>query len=147
MTQKIGEDFIVAADDIREMNAAFPGILQGMEYLDAMTPLVDEQNKVMAIKRFDLNGNEVVALYNFGDRPLENYGLNNPMAVLNNGGQWKETINSNDIQFDGTGAYQNDGTYCANNGEVRLNIPANGFVVLEKVDGNGNVEKGQPRFS
>ena len=33
MTQKIGEDFIVAADDIREMNAAFPGILQGMEYL------------------------------------------------------------------------------------------------------------------
>lgn len=135
-----------AMSDLVKRNPALQDV-QGMEYLDAMTPLVDEQNKVMAIKRFDLNGNEVVALYNFGDRPLENYGLNNPMAVLNNGGQWKETINSNDTLFDGTGAYQNDGTYCANNGKVRLNIPANGFVVLEKVDGNGNVEKGQPRFS
>ena len=31
---KIGENFIVAADDIRELNNVFPGILQGMQMLD-----------------------------------------------------------------------------------------------------------------
>ena len=33
MASKIGEDFIVAASDIRELNNAFPGIIDGMEYL------------------------------------------------------------------------------------------------------------------
>jgi 1,4-alpha-glucan branching enzyme len=134
-----------ALADLVKRNPALQDV-QGMEYLDAMTPLVDEQNKVLAIKRFDLDGNEVVALYNFGDKPLENYGLNNPMAVLNNGGTWKETINSNSTVFDGSGTCQNTGTYCANNGDVKLNIPSNGFVILEKVDENGNVQKGKPKF-
>ena len=117
-----------------------------MEHLDAMTPLVDEQNKVMVIKRFDTNGNEVVALYNFGNKPLSNYGINNPISVLNNG-TWKETINSNSETFDGTGEYTNKGTFSANQGRVNMNIPANGFVILEKVNPDGTVQKGQPRFS
>ena len=33
LADKIGEDFIVAADDIRALNNAFPGILEGMEYM------------------------------------------------------------------------------------------------------------------
>ena len=133
-----------AMSDLVKRNPALQDV-QGMEYLDAMTPLIDEQNKVMVIKRFDLNGNEVVGLYNFGDKPLANYGINNPVSVLNNG-NWKETINSNATTFDGTGEYTNGGTYSANRGRVEFNLPANGFVILEKVDGNGNVEKGQPRF-
>ena len=133
-----------AMSDLVKRNPALQDV-QGMEYLDAMTPLIDEQNKVMVIKRFDLNGNEVVGLYNFGDKPLANYGINNPVSVLNNG-NWKETINSNATTFDGTGEYTNGGTYSANRGRVEFNLPANGFVILEKVDGSGNVEKGQPRF-
>ena len=31
---KIGENFVVAADDIRELNNVFPGIIQGMQMLD-----------------------------------------------------------------------------------------------------------------
>lgn len=134
-----------AMSDLVKRNPALQDV-QGMEYLDAMTPLVDEQNKVMVIKRFDLNGNEVVGLYNFGDKPLSGYGINDPVSVLNDG-TWAETINSNAETFDGTGEYTNDGTYRANQGPVRMNIPANGFVILEKVDENGNVQKGQPRFS
>lgn len=134
-----------AMSDLVKRNPALQDV-QKMEYLDAMTPLIDEQNKVLAVKRFDLDGNEVVALYNFGDKPLSNYGLNNPVSVLNNG-NWKETINSNSTTFDGTGEYTNKGTYSANYGRVELNIPANGFIVLEKVDSQGNVQKGQPRFS
>jgi len=30
----IGENFIVAADDLRELNNVFPGILQNMQLLD-----------------------------------------------------------------------------------------------------------------
>lgn len=134
-----------AMSDLVRRNPALQDV-QSMEHLDAMTPLIDEQNKVIVIKRFDMNGNEVVGLYNFGDKPLSNYGLNDPVSVLNNG-NWKETINSNSTTFDGTGEYTNGGTYSANNGRVELNLPANGFVILEKVDGNGNVEKGQPKFS
>ena len=40
---KIGEDFIVAADDIRELNNAFPGILQGMEYMADGTIRLNEE--------------------------------------------------------------------------------------------------------
>ena len=32
---KIGEGFVVAADDLRELNAVFPGIIQGMQQVDA----------------------------------------------------------------------------------------------------------------
>lgn len=134
-----------AMSDLIKRNPALQDIQQ-MEYLDAMTPLVDEHNKVIAIKRFDLEGNEVVALYNFGSKPLSNYSLNDPISVLNTG-SWKETINSNSTTFDGTGEYQNPGTYSANNGRVELNIPANGFVVLEKVNEDGSIQRGEPKFS
>lgn len=134
-----------AMSDLVKRNPALQDV-QSMETLDAMTPLIDEQNKVLVIKRFDMNGNEVVGLYNFGDKPLSNYGIQNPISVLNNG-TWKETINSNAKTFDGTGEYSNDGTYTASQGNVKMNIPANGFVILEKVDSDGNVQKGQPKFS
>ena len=134
-----------AMSDLVRRNPALQDV-QSMEHLDAMTPLIDEQNKVIVIKRFDLNGNEVVGLYNFGDKPLSNYGINNPVSVLNDG-TWKETINSNSETFDGTGEYTNDGTYRADRGHVSMNIPANGFVILEKIDADGNVQKGAPRFS
>ena len=43
MASKIGDEFIVAADDIRELNNTFPGILEGMEYLaDGTVQLNDE---------------------------------------------------------------------------------------------------------
>ena len=42
MADKIGEDFIVAADDIRELNQAFPGILQDIEYLGDGTIKLNE---------------------------------------------------------------------------------------------------------
>lgn len=134
-----------AMSDLIKRNPALQDIQQ-MEYLDAMTPLIDEQNKVIAIKRFDLEGNEVVALYNFGSKPLSNYTLNDPISVLNDG-NWKETINSNSKTFDGTGEYQNPGTYCAKNGRVELNIPQNGFVVLEKINEDGSFQKGEPKFN
>lgn len=134
-----------AMSDLVKRNPALQDV-QSMEHLDAMTPLIDEQNKVLAIKRFDLNGNEVVALYNFGDKPLENYGVNDPLSLLNNG-DWKETINSNSKTYDGTGEYTNNGTYSANKGNVKFNLPSNGFIVLEKVDSDGNVQKGKPVYS
>lgn len=40
---KIGEDFIVAADDIRDLNNAFPGILEGIEYLGDGTIKLNEE--------------------------------------------------------------------------------------------------------
>ena len=43
LADKIGEDFIVAADDIRELNNAFPGILQGMTYLADGTIQLNEE--------------------------------------------------------------------------------------------------------
>lgn len=42
MASKIGEDFIVAADDIRDLNNAFPGILEGIEYLGDGTVKLNE---------------------------------------------------------------------------------------------------------
>lgn len=133
-----------AMSDLVKRNPALQDV-QSMEHLDAMTPLIDEQNKVIVIKRFDMNGNEVVGLYNFGDKPLSNYGINNPVSVLNDG-TWKETINSNSTTFDGTGEYTNEGTYRADSGNVKMNIPANGFVILEKINPDGTVQKGQPKF-
>ena len=43
LASKIGEDFIVAADDIRELNNVFPGILQGIEYLGDGTIKLNEE--------------------------------------------------------------------------------------------------------
>jgi len=43
LASKIGEDFIVAADDIRELNNAFPGILQEIEYLGDGTIKLNEE--------------------------------------------------------------------------------------------------------
>lgn len=43
MTSKIGESFIVAADDLRELNNTFPGILEGMEYLADGTVQLNEE--------------------------------------------------------------------------------------------------------
>ena len=43
MASKIGDDFIVAADDIRELNNTFPGILDGMEYLADGTVQLNEE--------------------------------------------------------------------------------------------------------
>lgn len=43
MASKIGEDFIVAADDIRDLNNAFPGILEGIEYLGDGTVKLNEE--------------------------------------------------------------------------------------------------------
>ena len=43
MASKIGEDFIVAADDIRDLNNAFPGILEGIEYLGDGTIRLNEE--------------------------------------------------------------------------------------------------------
>ena len=42
MASKIGEDFVVAADDIRDLNNAFPGILEGIEYLGDGTIKLNE---------------------------------------------------------------------------------------------------------
>ena len=42
MASKIGEDFIVAADDIRDLNNTFPGILEGIEYLGDGTVKLNE---------------------------------------------------------------------------------------------------------
>lgn len=133
-----------AMSDLVKRNPALQDV-QAADKLNAMTPLIDEHNKLIAIKRFDSDGNEVVALYNFGDKPLENYHLNDSVSVLNNG-NWKETINSNDTEFGGTGTLQNNSTYNAGK-SVDLNIPANGFIILEKVDSHGRVIKGQPKFS
>ncbi|MBQ2644729.1 alpha amylase C-terminal domain-containing protein [bacterium] len=134
-----------AMSDLVKRNPALQDV-QSMEHLDAMTPLIDEQNKVIVIKRFDLNGNEVVGLYNFGDKPLANYGIQNPICVLNDG-TWVETINSNAETFDGTGEYTNTGRYSAKNNDVKMNIPANGFVILEKINQDGTLQKGQPKFN
>lgn len=134
-----------AMSDLVKRNPALQDV-HPIDKLDAMTPLIDENNKLIAIKRFDMNGNEVVALYNFSDRPLENYHLNDSLSVLNVG-SWKETINSNNTEFGGTGEYQNTSTYSSSDRSVDLNIPANGFIILEKVDAQGNVIKGQPKFS
>lgn len=124
-----------AMSDLVKRNDALQDV-PAPEHLDAITPLVDEINKVLAIKRFDLNGNEVVALYNFGDRPLENYRIANPVSVLNDG-TYKESINSNAKDFGGDGKYENKGTYRADTPGLSLNIPSNGFLVLEKIDKNG----------
>lgn len=43
MASKIGENFIVAADDLRELNNTFPGILEGMEYLADGTVQLNEE--------------------------------------------------------------------------------------------------------
>ena len=43
MASKIGESFIVAADDLRELNNTFPGILEGMEYLADGTVQLNEE--------------------------------------------------------------------------------------------------------
>ncbi len=43
LASKIGEDFIVAADDIRDLNNAFPGILEGIEYLGDGTIKLNEE--------------------------------------------------------------------------------------------------------
>lgn len=133
-----------AMSDLVKRNPALQDV-QKIDQLDAMTPLIDENSKVLAIKRFDNDGNEVVALYNFSDRPMENYHINDSLSVLNTG-NWKETINSNDTEFGGTGEFQNNSTYNFTR-SVDLNIPANGFIVLEKVDEQGNVIKGKPKFN
>ena len=133
-----------AMSDLVKRNPALQDV-HPIDKLDAMTPLIDENNKLIAIKRFDNNGNEVVALYNFGDRPLENYHLYDSVSVLNDG-TWKETINSNDTEFGGNGKYQNNSTYSSRM-SVDLNIPSNGFIVLEKVNSQGKVINGTPKFN
>ena len=43
MASKIGEDFIVAAEDIEELNNIFPGILTGMEFIEDGTVKLNKE--------------------------------------------------------------------------------------------------------
>ena len=124
-----------AMSDLVRRNPALKDV-QPLEHLDAMTPLIDENNKIMAIKRFDLKGNEVVALYNFGDKDLSDYRINHPVSLLNDG-TWIETINSDDKKFGGSGRSLNKESYNVKNGRVEFNLPSNGFIVLEKINSDG----------
>ena len=58
MTQKIGDNFIIAADDIREMNAAFPGILDGIKYLSDGTAQLNQEAVESAIGLADAEARE-----------------------------------------------------------------------------------------
>ncbi len=110
--------------------------VQAMDKLDAMVPLVDDNNKVIAIKRFNDKGNSVIAFYNFGGDNLKNYHLNNSSEIFGND-DWEETINSNDIRYGGSGKCRNSRyEKFAVDKNVDINIPANGFVILEKAREN-----------
>ncbi len=126
-----------AMSNLIKRNPALKDV-QALEHLDAMTPLVDEHNKIMAIKRFDSKGNEVVALYNFGNKDFTNYKINNPISLLN-GGNWVETINSDDTKFGGTGKFLNKNKYNSNS-NVEFKLPSNGFIVLEKINPDGTLQ-------
>lgn len=126
-----------AMSNLVKRNPALQDV-QNLEHLDAMTPLIDEKNKIMAVKRFNSKGNEVVAIYNFGNKDFSGYKIHHPISLLNNG-TWIETINSNDVKFGGNGEYLNKNQYKSND-DVRFNLPSNGFIILEKINSNGSLE-------
>lgn len=101
-----------------------------MEYLNDMFPHIDEKNRVIVLKRFDFKGNEVIGIYNFGDKQFSGYKFNN--YIFENY-DWKETINSNDKKYGGNGKNLNQNRTISANKENMLNIPANGFIILEKI--------------
>jgi hypothetical protein len=55
---KIGEDYIVAADDIRELNQVFPGIIDNMKILEDGSV---QLNKVMVANAMNAAENEMHA--------------------------------------------------------------------------------------
>lgn len=103
--------------------------IQLSDNMEDLTPLTDKENNVLAIKRFDKTGNEIITLYNFGNEPIHKYKIKDAEKVFNNA-NWRETINSNSGEFDGTGELLN--TEMLNRNYAKINLPANSFVVLEK---------------
>ena len=56
MAQKIGDDFIVAGQDLRELNQQFPGILDGITYLEDGTAQLSQEAVETAIANSKAEG-------------------------------------------------------------------------------------------
>lgn len=92
-----------------------------------MIMFVNEGDKVLGMKRWDNEGNLVLAVMNFSGKDYYDYGINSEKIP---GGQWKE-LNSNNAKYGGNNNAQN-GQLKTYDGYMKLNIPANGIVILEQ---------------
>ena len=108
-------------------------IRQPFEKVNDMAMFTHEGSKVMGVKRFDMKGDEVIAVMNFGYEDYPNYQIKEEKASFPQG-QWKETINSNDTKYGGNGKCCNTGRVINvdGNSPINLSIPAGSIVIYER---------------
>lgn len=103
-----------------------------LDKLDAMVYHLNENDSVLGFKRFDFDGNEVLSIMNFGDKGFARYTLGNSECFP--AGIWRETINSNNAKYGGTGELLNaQNIYADGKTQTTISIPPNSVIVFEKV--------------
>jgi 1,4-alpha-glucan branching enzyme len=109
---------------IRRMNqlqAANPALYQLDQDPSGFQWIVgdDRNNNTYGWLRYDQNGQPIACLVNFNPSPHENY-----MIGLPHGGVWREILNSDWSDFDGTGQFTNHGQVIADAIPDNPNWPA-----------------------
>ncbi len=96
---------------------------------------INEGGNVIAWHRFDLNGNRLMMIANFGNNTYNNYQLGVPAA-----GDWYTLLNSQAAGYDGSGLgpigllTATFGPYDGQGQSVRFTLPAMGFIILRHND-------------
>lgn len=92
----------------------------------------DDENGVVAFKRWSPDGNILLAVVNLGDRQWEqlNYGVN----MGGESGQWEEVFNSQSPQYGGWSGSGNFGhhPWVQNDGRIYINLPKWSVLLFRK---------------
>lgn len=83
-------------------------------------------DKVMHVLRKDDNGNDILAVMNFGNEEYPEFILKETPQ-----GKWQEVLNSNDKKYGGSGEFLN--TKDLNGDNPNIKLPQNSIVIFKKV--------------
>jgi 1,4-alpha-glucan branching enzyme len=90
---------------------------------------VHNGDRIVAFRRWGDNG-EYLVVGSLSNRPFDRGYTIQGVAGLD--GQWREVLNSDAGVYGGANVGNQSGIVTASNGSIRLNIPANGVVVLQR---------------
>ena len=90
-----------------------------------------DANRVIAFTRREATTDVLVAA-SLGNRPFDSYAIGTTAERIPPG-TWLETFNSDAALYGGSGGGNQGAALPSANGRIELRLPANGFVVLQRV--------------
>jgi 1,4-alpha-glucan branching enzyme len=85
-------------------------------------------NDIMHVHRWDNNGDEIIAVMNFGDKSFNKFELKDFPD-----GKWKEEINSNNTKFGGDGTNLNEKEKSISREDSVIGLPKQSIVIFKKI--------------